>query len=114
MLGLNNQIIILDGDEMRKGISKGLDYNEEGLKENCRRVSEIAKIISQQGLICIVALVSPIEKYREASKQLHIENGIKWLEIYVSTPLEVCVERDPKKLYKDGKINKYEDPNDPY
>lgn len=89
---------VLDGDNLRLGLNMDLGFTPEDRAENVRRVSEVAKILVDAGLIVITALVSPFETDRNRAKSI-FETG-EFLEVYVNTPVEVCQSRDPKGLYK--------------
>lgn len=89
---------ILDGDNLRQGISRNLGFSKRDKSENSRRVAEISKLMTDAGLIVIVALISPYEKDRKYAKSLFKKKN--FIEIYINTPLSVCKERDPKKLYR--------------
>ena len=89
---------ILDGDNIRQGLNKNLGFTENDRIENIRRVAEVAKLMMDAGLIVITAFISPFQRDREMAKELiGIEN---FIEVYVSTPIERCEERDVKGLYK--------------
>ena len=89
---------VLDGDNLRHGINKDLGFTKADRAENVRRVAHIAQLMSDAGLIVIVALISPFSTDRDSARAL-FEPG-KFLEVWVKTPTEVCIERDPKGLYK--------------
>ena len=89
---------VLDGDNLRLGLNMDLGFTPEDRAENVRRVSEVAKLMVDSGLIVISALVSPFEVDRQRAKSI-FEDG-EFLEIFVDTPVEICRERDPKGLYK--------------
>jgi bifunctional enzyme CysN/CysC len=96
---------VLDGDNLRSGLNMDLSFTPEDRAENVRRVSEVAKLMVDAGLIVIIALVSPFETDRLRARSL-VEEG-EFLEIFVDTPIEICRARDPKGLYKkadSGKI----------
>lgn len=88
---------VLDGDNVRTGLNKDLGFTAEDRAENVRRVAEVAKLMSNAGLVVFVALVSPYRADREAAAALFGEGD--FLEVFVDTPVEVCAERDPKGLY---------------
>ena len=98
---------VLDGDNLRMGLNSDLGFTPEDRAENVRRISELAKVLVDAGLIVLVAVISPFETDRQRAKSL-FEEG-EFLEVFVDTPVEVCVARDPKGLYK--KANKGEIPN---
>lgn len=88
---------ILDGDEIRKGLSRDLGLSKEDREEHARRVSYVAKVLSRNGVVAIVALISPYRKSRaEAREMIGTE---RFVEVYVNAPLSVCEKRDPKGLY---------------
>jgi bifunctional enzyme CysN/CysC len=98
---------VLDGDNLRMGLNSDLGFTPEDRAENVRRISEVAKVLVDAGLIVLVAVISPFEADRQRAKSL-FEEG-EFLEVFVDTPVEVCVARDPKGLYK--KASKGEIPN---
>ena len=112
---------ILDGDNIRLGINKDLGFTERDRIENIRRISEIAKLMVDSGLIVIVAAISPFAKDRSIARSLFKDK--EFLEIFVNTPREVCEKRDVKGLYKKykqgliknftGQDSIYENPKNP-
>ncbi|TSA48836.1 MAG: adenylyl-sulfate kinase [Actinomycetales bacterium] len=98
---------VLDGDNLRMGLNADLGFTPEDRAENVRRISEVAKVLVDAGLIVLVAVISPFEADRQRARSLFDEG--EFLEVYVDTPVEVCVNRDPKGLYK--KASKGEIPN---
>ncbi len=95
---------VLDGDNLRYNISSDLGFSKKDKSENLRRVAEISKLMFDAGLIVIVALISPYEKDRKFAKSLFKKKD--FFEIFVSTPLNICKKRDPKKLYVNSKNKK--------
>ena len=89
---------VLDGDNLRLGLNMDLGFTPEDRAENVRRVSEVAKLMVDSGLIVITALVSPFEVDRQRAKSI-FEDG-EFIEVFVDTPVETCRSRDPKGLYK--------------
>jgi bifunctional enzyme CysN/CysC len=89
---------VLDGDNLRLGLNMDLGFTPEDRAENVRRVSEVAKLMVDAGLIVITALVSPFEADRNRAKSI-FEEG-EFIEVFVDTPVEICQQRDPKGLYK--------------
>jgi bifunctional enzyme CysN/CysC len=98
LYALGRHVYVLDGDNLRLGLNKDLGFAKEDRAENVRRVSEVAKLMMDAGLIVIVALVSPFRVDRDQAREL-FEPG-KFIEIWVNTPAELCANRDPKGLYK--------------
>ncbi len=95
---LGRPAVILDGDELRRGVSRDLGFDDADRAENMRRVAEFAKLINDSGIDAVVALVSPTIQGRATARQI-VGDG-HFFEIHVSTPLEVCRQRDPKGLYR--------------
>jgi bifunctional enzyme CysN/CysC len=88
----------LDGDNVRQGLNKDLGFTDADRVENIRRIAEVAKLMMDAGLIVMTAFISPFRREREMARELiGAEN---FVEVYVSTPLEVCEQRDVKGLYK--------------
>src|SRR5579864_9203496 len=106
---------ILDGDEIRKGLSRDLGLSREDREEHARRVSYLAKVLSRNGVISIVALISPYKVSRDSARDL-IGND-HFVEVYVKASLETCEKRDPKGLYakaRRGEIKNMTGIQDPY
>ena len=118
---LGKHTYVLDGDNVRHGLNRDLGFTDRDRVENIRRVSEVAKLMVDAGLIVIVSFISPFRSEREMARNL-MEEG-EFFEIFVDTPLDVCEARDPKGLYvkaRRGEIpnftgidSPYEAPNDP-
>ena len=89
---------LLDGDNIRHGLNKDLGFSPEDRKENIRRIAEVAKLMNDAGLIVLTAFISPYREDRDMARQIIGDENFR--EIYVSTPLAACEERDPKGLYK--------------
>jgi len=106
---------ILDGDNTRWGINADLGFTSWDREENIRRVSEIAKLLSDAGFVVITSFISPYIRSREKAKEIIGEDKFK--EIHISTSLEDCSRRDPKGLYKKafaGEIKQFTGVSDPY
>jgi len=106
---------LIDGDNVRHGLSKDLGFGTEDRIENTRRVGELAKLMADAGLIVLVSLISPFRAERRMVRDL-LEPG-EFVEVYVSTPLEICETRDRKGLYKmarEGKIQNFTGISSPY
>ncbi len=89
---------VLDGDELRTGLNSDLGFTAADRRENVRRVGEVARLMSQAGLVVIVALISPFKADRDAARA-RLPAG-RFVEVFVSTPLAVAEARDPKGLYR--------------
>jgi bifunctional enzyme CysN/CysC len=96
--------ILLDADNLRMGINKNLGFSKNDRIENIRRIAEVAKLVVENGLIAIVACISPYEYERQFTRSL-FKKG-QFFEVFVNTPLSICKKRDPKGLYKKSKKNK--------
>jgi len=113
--------MLLDGDNVRRGLNRDLGFTEVDRVENIRRVAEVAKLMVEAGVIVLVCLISPYRSERRAARELFAEG--EFLEIHVDTPLEVCEARDSKGLYKKARAGRlpnltgvdspYEPPLDP-
>ena len=89
---------VLDGDNVRLGLCNDLGFSAEDRYENIRRISEVSKLLLDAGIIVLSSFISPLKSHREhVRKTVGAEN---YIEIFVSTPLDVCEERDTKGLYK--------------
>ena len=89
---------ILDGDNIRSGINKNLKFTEEDRLENIRRIAEVTKLFLNCGIITINCFISPTKETRDLAKDIIGEDN--FIEVYVSTPIEVCEQRDTKGLYE--------------
>lgn len=89
---------VLDGDNVRHGLSSDLTFSDRDRQENIRRIAEVGKIMVDAGLIVITAFISPFRKDRDMARGLL--EGSEFIEVFVDTPLEICEGRDPKGLYK--------------
>jgi len=118
---LSKHTYLLDGDNVRMGLNKGLSFSDEDRVENIRRVGEVSKLFVDAGVLVLTAFISPFQKEREMVRALLTEG--EFIEVFIDTPLEVCESRDPKGLYKkarEGTIpnftgisSPYEAPNNP-
>jgi bifunctional enzyme CysN/CysC len=90
----------LDGDNVRHGLNGDLGFSVGDRSENIRRLAHVARLMADAGIVAIAAAISPFEADRQWARQLHIDAGLPFLEVFVDTPLEVCEERDPKGLYR--------------
>jgi len=88
---------VLDGDNIRHGLNRDLGFSKADRVENIRRVTEVARLLVDAGLLVIVSFISPYRTEREMARARFEAN--EFLEIYIDTPLEVCEQRDPKGLY---------------
>ncbi len=115
LLGLKKHTYLLDGDNIRMGLNKGLGFSDEDRIENIRRIGEVSKLFVDAGTIVLTAFISPFQKERDAVRKLVKEN--EFIEVFIDTPLEVCESRDPKGLYKkarNGEIPNFTGISSPY
>ena len=104
---------LLDGDEIRKGLSADLGFDRKAREAHAARVTYVSKVLARNGVIPIVALISP---YRSSRAKARTDIG-SFVEVYVDTPLELCEQRDVKGLYKKaraGEIHEMTGVDDPY
>lgn len=107
----------LDGDNLRHGVCGDLGFSAEDRDRNVRRTAEVARLFADAGLVALVSVVSPYASARAFARELHERDGLRFVEVYVNTPVEVCEERDPKGLYaraKEGKLKGFTGVDDPY
>lgn len=98
LFSLGCHTYLLDGDNVRMGLNKGLTFSDEDRIENIRRISEVAKLFVDAGLIVSTAFISPFKADRAQAR--NIVNEGEFIEVFIDTPLAVCESRDPKGLYK--------------
>lgn len=107
------RVEVLDGDEVREHLSKGLGFTKEDRDTNIRRIGYVAKLLTRNGVVAITAAISP---YRQTRDEVRAQIG-RFIEVYVKTPLEVCARRDVKGLYRRalaGEIPHFTGVSDPY
>ena len=112
---LGCRTFVLDGDNVRHGLSSNLTFNDDDRKENIRRIGEAAKLIMEAGVIAVTAFISPFKKDRNLVRQLLPQGD--FIEIYCNASLEVCESRDVKGLYKRaraGEVKNYTGIDSPY
>jgi len=99
--------IVLDGDNVRHGLCKDLDFSDESRKENIRRIGEVAKLFIESGVITLTAFISPFKEERDKVRKLLANQDL--IEIYVKCSISVCEARDVKGMYKKAKANEIKD-----
>lgn len=108
---------LLDGDEVRTHLSKGLGFSREDRDINVRRIGFVARLLARHGVIAITAAISPYRDVREEQRSLTRGDGAGFFEVYMECPIEVLAERDVKGLYKKalaGEIPHFTGVSDPY
>ncbi|WP_230419336.1 adenylyl-sulfate kinase [Catenulispora pinistramenti] len=111
------RVEVLDGDELRRTVSADLGFGRADREENVRRVGALAAELAREGAIVLVAVIAPYADSRADVRRLHVAAGIPYLEIHVATPIEVCVRRDVKGLYRRhaaGELSGLTGVDDPY
>jgi bifunctional enzyme CysN/CysC len=121
IFALGGHTYTLDGDNVRHGLNKDLGFTDADRVENIRRVAEVARLMTDAGLIVLVSFISPFRAERRMARALFEDN--EFLEIFVDTPLQIAERRDPKGLYKKARRGElrnftgidspYEFPDDP-
>lgn len=107
------RVEVLDGDEVRQRLTRGLGFSKEDRDENIRRITYVARLLARNGVVAITAAISPYRALRDEARQ---EIG-RFVEVYVRCPLEVCIQRDVKGLYRRalaGEIGNVTGVSDPY
>jgi adenylylsulfate kinase len=108
-----HRVEVLDGDEVRTNLSKGLGFSKEDRDTNIRRIGYVCNLLARNGVIAISAAISPYREVRDEVRQLHQ----RFVEVFVRCPLDTLVERDVKGLYKKalrGEIANFTGVSDPY
>jgi adenylyl-sulfate kinase len=108
------RVEILDGDEVRMNLSKGLGFSKEDRDTNIRRIGYVAHLLSRNGVVAITAAISPYASVRD---EVRAQHGKSFVEVYVECPLDALVKRDVKGLYEKalrGEIKNFTGVSDPY
>jgi adenylylsulfate kinase len=108
---------VLDGDIIRENLSRGLGYSREDRAINIRRIGFVAEMLARNGVIVLVAAIAPHADVRDQVRASHVGGGTPFVEVYVSTPVEVAGERDVKGLYarqRAGEVQGLTGVDDPY
>ncbi len=93
---------VLDGDNIRHGLNNDLGFSADDRAENIRRIAEVSRLMNEAGLIVISAFISPFHSDRTIAREIIGKEN--YIEVYLSTPMEVCEARDPKGLYKKARL----------
>jgi adenylylsulfate kinase len=123
LTGSGRRAQVLDGDEIRAQLSPDLGFSKEDRETNVRRIGFVAQLLAAHGVTVLVPVIAPYAGPRRDVRAQHLAAGLRYLEIHVATPLEVCIERDVKGLYAKqaaglihgmtGVDDPYEEPIDP-
>ena len=99
--------VVLDGDNIRAGISNNLSFSPDDRSENIRRIAEVAKLFLNDGSICIVSFISPTITMRSQARDIIGQKD--FIEVFIDTPLQICEARDVKGLYKKARAGEIKD-----
>ena len=108
---------LLDGDNLRHGLNGDLGFSAGDRAENVRRISHVAQLMADAGVVVLVPVISPYRAGRQWARDIHRAAGLPFVEVFVDAPLEACMERDVKGLYARaiaGEIPQFTGVSDPY
>jgi len=111
------RVQVLDGDELRRNLCADLGYSPADRDTNVRRVGYVARLLAANGVVVLVSVIAPYARSRAAVRAAHEEYGVRYLEVYVATPIAVCAERDVNGLYakqRAGELTGLTGVDDPY
>ena len=114
LLDEGHRVEVLDGDVVRTHLTKGLGFSREDREENVRRIGFVADLLSRNGVVVLCPVIAPYRSARDEVREMH---GDRFVEVYVSTPVDDCAERDVKGLYakqKAGELSGLTGVDDPY
>jgi adenylyl-sulfate kinase len=111
------RVELLDGDEVRTHLSKGLGFSKEDRDTNVRRIGWVARVLARNGVIAITAAISPYRDIREEIREAAEQSGTPFIEVYANAPIDVVTQRDVKGLYRKalaGELPQFTGVTDPY
>jgi bifunctional enzyme CysN/CysC len=117
LLEQRRAVYVLDGDNVRHGLNADLGFAAADRAENVRRIGEVARLMADAGLVVLVPVVSPYRADRDRVRAAHDAAGLRFVEVFVDTPLATCEQRDPKGLYakaRAGELTGMTGIDDPY
>ena len=117
LLERRQSAFMLDGDNLRHGLTSDLGFSPMDRTENVRRVGEVARLFAESGAVALVPVISPYAADRDRIRSIHETAGLPFVEVFVDTPIEECERRDPKGLYRRaraGEISGFTGIDDPY
>lgn len=117
LLAAGRPAYVLDGDNLRHGLNGDLGFAPAERAENIRRVAHVARLLADAGLVVLVPVISPYRADRELARELHRAANLRFVEVFVDTPLAICEQRDPKGLYakaRAGELTGMTGIDDPY
>ncbi|HYN98324.1 MAG TPA: adenylyl-sulfate kinase [Actinomycetota bacterium] len=108
---------LLDGDNVRHGLNGDLGFSAEDRTENVRRISHVAQLMADAGIVVLVPVISPYRAGRQWARDIHRAAGLPFVEVFVDAPIQTCMDRDTKGLYAKavaGEIPQFTGVSDPY
>jgi adenylylsulfate kinase len=117
LVALGHRVEILDGDEVRENLSRGLGFSREDRDENVRRIGFVARLLARNGVVVLASAISPYRQSRDDVRKALDDDEVRFVEVFVCAPLDVLIERDVKGLYKKalaGEIRNFTGISDPY
>ena len=100
LIGAGRPAYLLDGDNVRFGLNADLGFSAADRTENVRRVSHVAQLMADAGIVTLVPIISPYRAGRDHARAIHEAAELPFFEVWVATPIEACESRDPKGLYR--------------
>lgn len=113
----DREVEVLDGDELRRGLSAGLGFSRQDRDTHVRRVGFVAELLARHGVVALVPVIAPYAGTRDEVRAQHDKHGTGYLEVHVATPLAECARRDAKGLYAQaaaGELTGLTGVDDPY
>ena len=117
LIALGLKVEILDGDEVRENLSRGLGFSKEDRETNILRIGFVARLLARNGVVVLASAISPYRQSRDDVRKALENDDLPFVEVFVSAPLDVLIERDVKGLYKKaiaGEIKNFTGISDPY
>ena len=117
LVAARQMAVMLDGDNLRHGLNSDLGFSDDDRNENIRRVGEVSLLFAEAGAVALVPVISPFRRSRNEVRHLVERNGLRFVEVFVDTPIEMCEQRDPKGLYakaRAGEITDFTGIDSPY
>ena len=117
LLDAGRPTYLLDGDNVRHGLNADLGFSAADRAENVRRIGEVARLMADAGRVVLVPVISPYRIDRERARAIHAAADLGYVEVFVDTPLELCEQRDPTRLYakaRAGELTGMTGIDDPY
>jgi adenylyl-sulfate kinase len=111
------RVELLDGDQVRESLSRGLGFSKEDRDTNVRRIGFVARLLARNGVVVLASLISPYQQSRDDVRHAVESDGVRFVEVFVRCPIEVLIKRDVKGLYKKalvGEIKNFTGISDPY